>query len=451
MTDDPRESGWRSRLPVLAEGTALSALAQVVRTVAALISVPLTIGYLGREAYGLWMVTLSLLTFLSIVDAGLSPPAKNRMAQSFALHDIETFRFYSSGVLIPGGLLALVGAVVVPVVACFDWGAILAISDPTARAQARVLVVSAAALGFANISLAGVEAIYAARLKIGVVAATSMAASIAGLGLLVAATSARAPLWTLPAASVGPIVIARTLLIRQLWIQDRRLLTAALRHIPALVKELLPSSAAFIAIQGAYAAILAAPNVLLARYSGVGSVAQFSIAMQIVSAPLTFVAAVLPAYWPTFTIAWTRHELGPLRDGLRRNIMLTAAVLSTYGLALLPLGKPLALIWTRGAVIVPTSTFVALGIWLVSLGIAHWLATLLNAINDLRFQVFFMAVHAAVLALVASLLVPIRGDAGAAASMGFAVLITWTLPLSLRVRWLLSGARTSSSRCAERP
>lgn len=445
MTIPQAWSALRSRLPVLPEGSGLAAIAQVVRTLAALISVPLTIGYLGREAYGLWMLTLSALSILTIVDAGLSPPAKNRMAEAFALEDAETFRLYGSGVIVLGSFLALAGLVAVPVVAAFDWGTILGLSEPLARLQARPLVVSAAALGFASLSLAGVEAIYAARLRIGTVAAASMVASAASLLLLLAATSARAPLWTLPAASVGPVVLARGVLLLRLWAEDRRLVTAALGRMRPLLRDVLPAATAFIAIQGASAAITAIPSLLLARHGGVASVAQFSVAFQIAYAPLTLLAAVLPAYWPTFTVAWTRRDLGQLRETLRRNIAVSVVALLAYAAALLPFGGPLASIWTRGTIDVPLPLFAALGVWLVSLGTAHWLATLLNAISDLRFQVLFTAIHATTLAVLARLLVPAFGIAGAGASMAVAVSLTWTLPLLLRVRGLLARGQNPAS------
>ena len=48
-----------------------SALSQGVAIAAALVSVPLTVGYLGQERYGIWLTLSSLLSWLAIADLGL--------------------------------------------------------------------------------------------------------------------------------------------------------------------------------------------------------------------------------------------------------------------------------------------------------------------------------------------------------------------------------------------
>ncbi|MFZ0916926.1 MAG: hypothetical protein WAN04_08545, partial [Candidatus Udaeobacter sp.] len=48
------------------------------------ISVPLTIGYLGGERYGAWVTIVSVITFLSITDFGLAASLTNAVGKTQA-------------------------------------------------------------------------------------------------------------------------------------------------------------------------------------------------------------------------------------------------------------------------------------------------------------------------------------------------------------------------------
>src|ERR1700685_3295376 len=50
--------------------TIVSALSKIVTVLTSLISVPLTLHYLGVERYGLWMTISSLIACLSFADLG---------------------------------------------------------------------------------------------------------------------------------------------------------------------------------------------------------------------------------------------------------------------------------------------------------------------------------------------------------------------------------------------
>ena len=56
--------------------------ARGTKILTAFLAVPLTIGYLGRERYGMWMTMSSLLTMLVIVDLGISDGLVNPLAEA---------------------------------------------------------------------------------------------------------------------------------------------------------------------------------------------------------------------------------------------------------------------------------------------------------------------------------------------------------------------------------
>ena len=78
-----------------------SALAKVISVGTALISVPLTLHYLGAERYGLWMTISSLAAFLAFADLGIGNGMLNAIAAAYGRDDRDAIRGYvSSGFVV---------------------------------------------------------------------------------------------------------------------------------------------------------------------------------------------------------------------------------------------------------------------------------------------------------------------------------------------------------------
>jgi O-antigen/teichoic acid export membrane protein len=58
--------------------------------------VPLTIGYLGKEIYGIWVTMLSIISWISLSDIGIGHGLKNKLAVSLALNETEKSKAYIS-------------------------------------------------------------------------------------------------------------------------------------------------------------------------------------------------------------------------------------------------------------------------------------------------------------------------------------------------------------------
>src|SRR5262249_4596591 len=83
------------------QGTASALIGRVLAIFVSVISVPLTIGYLGGERYGAWVTIVSVITFLSITDFGLAASLTNALGKAQA-EDAHTLgkRLVSSALLL---------------------------------------------------------------------------------------------------------------------------------------------------------------------------------------------------------------------------------------------------------------------------------------------------------------------------------------------------------------
>ena len=60
------------------------------------IIVPLTLGYVGKVEYGIWMTISSIIAWFSFFDIGLGNGLRNKLAEALAKDDLETAKVYVS-------------------------------------------------------------------------------------------------------------------------------------------------------------------------------------------------------------------------------------------------------------------------------------------------------------------------------------------------------------------
>src|SRR5665647_914819 len=72
----------RARYVKATRTTMTSGLSTVLATVTGLISVALTVRYLGIERYGLWLIISTLLAWLNLTDFGVGNAITNKLSEA---------------------------------------------------------------------------------------------------------------------------------------------------------------------------------------------------------------------------------------------------------------------------------------------------------------------------------------------------------------------------------
>src|SRR5581483_4343245 len=115
----PPANAGQARYQKIIHSTLAAAIARGVNLVVSFISVPLAVGYLGRDRYGVWITISSLLIFLSFADFGLGGSLQNALADAHGREDrAQAGRYVASAFW----LLAVIAAIVwVPLAAAHHW------------------------------------------------------------------------------------------------------------------------------------------------------------------------------------------------------------------------------------------------------------------------------------------------------------------------------------------
>ena len=127
-----KERYRRALLTTLASG-----LAKSISALTGLISVPLTLRYLGTERYGLWMTMSSLIIFLGFSDLGISNGLMNGISKSHGVQDRRLAQQYvSSAFFFLTAIAGFLGLTFVIAYRWIPWNSIFHVESTQAMSEA---------------------------------------------------------------------------------------------------------------------------------------------------------------------------------------------------------------------------------------------------------------------------------------------------------------------------
>src|SRR5437762_4195538 len=86
------EGRSKERYRRVALAAAASLLAKAVHSIVLLVTVPLAVGYLGAERYGMWMTMSAVIAMLAFSDLGMGLGLMNVLSQAHGKNDLTTAR-----------------------------------------------------------------------------------------------------------------------------------------------------------------------------------------------------------------------------------------------------------------------------------------------------------------------------------------------------------------------
>ncbi len=406
----------------------------IIRLCTGLISVPLTVGYLGSERYGIWMLITSSLAFVSFLDVGITPILKNRMTEAYTKKDNLQITFYTSSSIL---VTIFISILIIPIstLACsVNWIDFLKISDLTAKTEIFPLILIVQFISFLTLAFSIIDTIYAASLRISILKFYDCIASIVGFILLLISIKLNFGLPLLACLTSASPIIVRGILLLKIIKKQPSLINFNYLNTGKFLIGLIPTSALFMGIQSLAVVLYSAPNILITYFLNLSSVTYFNIVMRLIYVPLNLISALLPVFWPRFTNAWATGNVSWIRNKMLALCGWTCVILTTFSLVLITYGEDFIYKWTKGNVSVEKSVLIVACIWLLTQGCVHWLSTFLHSITDLRFEIFCYAITAIIFIGISYFVTPLYGVLGVLSSMCLSLLLGSFLPMMWRVK-----------------
>lgn len=390
-------------------------LSRIISVSTGLISVPLTLEYLGPERFGMWMTMTSLIAFLSFADLGIGNGLLSSVAAANGRDDRIRIKALVSSAFFALTLIAIcILAILAITYPMISWSGVFNVSSDIAKAEAGPIA-AVFVVCFALAIPTGIVIRVQMGLQKGFIANLwQCAASILALTGVLLAIWFQASLPILVLAYVGaPLLVTavNALLFFTTFARD-------IAPTPKLVaREPLGSimgiGLLFLVLQIAGALTYVSDNIIIAQTLGAAAVAEYAVPEKLFALISTVLVLATAPLWPAYGEAIARGEKAWVRRMLRLSMIVAGTVAAVCSTAMVFAAPYLIEIWVGSAVVPSTLLLVGFGLWKVIEAMGNSLAMFLNGAQVVGFQVIAAVLTAAAAIILKIYLVAEIGVAGA--------------------------------------
>lgn len=378
------------------QNIAASIVLKVIDTIAYLLIIPVTIGYLNSYEYGIWLTINSILTWIYSFDIGLGSGLRNKLAIAIAANDDNLGRKYVSttffSLVVLMIFIALVGFIICNNI---DWYSILN-TDPMKVPNLKVVILASFAIFCITFVLNFIGNVYqavqlpAVTSGIGVL---SRVLSLVVIFILSKLTEGNL-LYVAVIYSISPTILYLIMYpVTFSWLY-RKFSPSFLFFNISLLKDLCSLSILFFILQISGLVLFSLTNLLISNLFGPDMVTPYNIANRYFSVVSMAFAVIIGPIWSATTDAYEKNDIGWIKSISKRILLINIAA-SILLLVMVVASPFIYKIWIGETVKIPTSLSFWMAIYIAIYVWSMCYSTFLNGMGKLRLQTyntFFVAI-----------------------------------------------------------
>jgi O-antigen/teichoic acid export membrane protein len=421
------------------QGTASGLAGRVLAIIVSVISVPLTIGYLGSERYGAWVTIVSVLTFLSITDFGLAASLTNALGKAQAENARDAGRRYVSSTFLMLSSIALVilifGSAFAPRIASFLFPHL---QSPLARAEIVPAMTIALSIFALSLPLLIPARVLAAHQESALANLWNMAGSLGNLVALLAVIWLRGGLPWLVFGCFGFGLLTNITCAAWLFAFHKPWLSPKFLAIdPAFAKTLFGDGWKFFVIGIGWMINWQTDNMVIAHFLGAAQVTPYAVTFSLFALATGLQTLAYPSLWPAYTEAFAQRDFEWIRQTVRSNFKFSfLSTLAIVGLLSIFAGDIIRF-WAGAVAVPPFSVIVWMALWRLMLATLLVGSCLLNATGYLKGMTIYGTITALLNLTLSILLAKKYGITGVIAGTVIAFAVANYIPTFLEVRSVL--------------
>lgn len=349
-----------------------------------LVLVPMTLHYLNKYEYGLWITISSLVFWVHYFDIGLTNGLRNRLTQALAENNLPLARVYISTTF---ALLALIAGGVTIIFLIFssfaDWYSLLNVDRnvPDLRLTINTVTICMCV----NFVLSIIGAIYTSHQHNWVnnlIVCMGSLSSFIWIWILTHTTAASLQAVAVAYALCPVLVNATLIFISFRWIfREER---PGWRHVQwDKSGQLLSLGFRFFFIGICDLVLFSTSNIVISRLFSPAEVTPYSITYRYFNLMNVAFTILLSPLWSAITDAWSRDEWNWIRNSVHK--MLRVWSVSFIVVALMVVCyKFVFRIWIGNMVEVPLSLVVIMGVYTMIFNLMYLFATYCSGVEKLK-------------------------------------------------------------------
>ncbi len=426
-----------SRSVTMKKNIIFSLLIKGVSIAVSFLLVPLTLGYVDSELYGIWLTISSIVSWLHFLDIGFTNGLKNRLGESIAMNNWERGKALVSTtysmmffIFIP---LCIVLAIFIPFI---NWSGFLNVNPIYNEAIKDAMYVLIACFCLQMI-LNVLTAVIAAYQKVALSSSFTVIGNVLSLGIIFILTKCCPPslLALAFAISAMPVIV---LFVASFYFYTRKfkLVAPSIKYYDKkYIKDLFQLGARFFIIQIQMLILYQSTNILISNISGPEDVTSYNLAYKYIGIAMMVYTILLQPLWPAFTDAYAKKDFGWMKNIY--NKMAKVFFVCVVFISIMVIISPLAYtIWIGDRADVPFIMTLAVAIYVI---IHSWDALQVNMINGtgkIKLQTYITLVGLVVHIPLALFLSKFTGAIGVVLSMSCLTLF-YSIVFTIQINKLL--------------
>lgn len=367
---------------------------KMLMVVISFISVPLTIGYLGREQYGAWVTIGSLLAWMQLADFGVGNGLTNAITTAAGQDRDDLVRMHlSNGIMVMSSIGMAVVVAMMIAWPWIDWAAVFGVTGDVARTEVGPAMAAALAIFCLQFPLNVGSKVYSAYQEGRIGSYWGTAGNLLSLIALLLVTQSRGGLVALVLAVSGTSLLVNFASNAWIFLHHRPTLRPSLRHVVvAELGSLGRVGGKFFLIQIMALVTFQTDNLVIGHYLGAAHVPEYSLTYSLFSYTGLPQSILFSYLWVAYTEAIARKDIAWVARAFRLNLFGGLAFTAFGVAALCAIARPF-IGWWAGHDVEPSFQLVGwMAAWSLINAFTNPIACLLAAAAHLKAQLVYSAV-----------------------------------------------------------
>lgn len=353
-----------------------------------LLLVPLTINFLGIEQYGIWMVILSVMTWVTFFDIGLGHGLRNKLAEALAANDVSLARKYVSTACLAISLIAFMFFAILAFALPFaPWNKIFNTTAVSNLELAKIVFVTGTFVLLNFILLLSNQIFYAYQ-KASFAALHPVLLNFFALIALVVLTHYAPGNLLYLALSYGLSMTLSSLLLLSYLFKKHSEIMPSVKYIDLTkLKEVTSLGVKFFIIQMAVLIIFATDNMIITQVLGPEYVTPYAVVFKLFSIITIGHTILVTPLWSAYTDAYTKGDIVWIRSTLKKlNLLMIPIIVAVFLLTVF--AKDMINIWIGPDIEFPHLLVVLMGLFVVVSVWSNIYAYFVNGTGKIEIQMY---------------------------------------------------------------
>ncbi|MCC8425704.1 lipopolysaccharide biosynthesis protein [Mucilaginibacter sp. UR6-11] len=401
-----------------------------------LLYIPLALGYLDTEKYGIWVTLTTIVNWIGVLDIGMSNGLRNKLAEALAKEDIKLGKIYiSTAYAFLGGIFLSVLILFMAVNPFINWQVILnthAISRHELYLITSVAV-SCVILRFIVDTITMVDAAHGNSAKAAMLLAIGNGVSLILVWLATLFTQKGNILLLCTIVTVVPVLVYTlySLIVFGKKYKNIRPSFSAVKIEHS--KSLIGLSLQFFIVQITATILYSSSPFIITQLFNPAAVTQFSIVTNIFTMPVMIFGLICSPIMPLVTQAFVKKDNEWIKSALRR-LNYFSLLFCAGTVIMIFLSGWIYKIWLGDKVHIPFNLSAAIGIYTIIIILNAPFSNFINGLGKIKILTFISPIEIGFFVTLAIILSKLFNDViGVSVALSITALITLILlPLEIR-------------------